>query len=114
MDFRIEELSMNAWPAFRTRLYDGWVLRTADGYTMRSNSVYPLYPSRLPLARKIAYCESVYAAAGLSAAFKLVGCEEHAALERELGARDTRRTASPPFGFWRVFRPPVRRRRESG
>ncbi len=27
----IEELSMNAWPALQTKLFDGWVLRFADG-----------------------------------------------------------------------------------
>jgi|LGOV01.1.fsa_nt_gb hypothetical protein len=29
----IEELSMSAWPALQTHLYDGWVLRISKGYT---------------------------------------------------------------------------------
>ena len=49
----IEELSMNAWPTMQTMLYDGWVLRSADGYIKHANSVYPLYPSELNLDVKI-------------------------------------------------------------
>ena len=68
---RIEELSMNAWPAFQTKLYDGWVLRFADGYTKRANSVNPLYQSTLPLAEKIDYCEKEYKSRELPVVFKL-------------------------------------------
>lgn len=41
----LEELSMNALPALQTILYDGWVIRFADGYSNRANSVNPIYPS---------------------------------------------------------------------
>ncbi len=58
----IEELTLNAWPALQTVLYDGWLLRFADGYTRRANSVNPIYPSAVPLADKIAACERAYAA----------------------------------------------------
>ncbi|MGE7600955.1 GNAT family N-acetyltransferase [Peribacillus sp. NPDC097675] len=42
---KIEELSMNALPALQTQMDDGWILRYANGYTKRANSVNPLYPS---------------------------------------------------------------------
>ncbi len=31
----LEELGMNAWPAFQTLHFDGWVLRFADGASHR-------------------------------------------------------------------------------
>lgn len=42
-----EELSMNAHPAIKTHVYDGWLLRFANGYTNRANSVNMIYPFRL-------------------------------------------------------------------
>ena len=67
----IEELSMNAWPAMRTLHYDGWVLRSADGYTKRANSVYPLYSSEQDVDAKIEFCESFYRDLNLPTVFKL-------------------------------------------
>jgi GNAT superfamily N-acetyltransferase len=60
----VEEPTLNAWPPLTNVLYDGWVLSFSDGYTRRANSVHSLYPSRLPLADKIAVCEAAYAARG--------------------------------------------------
>lgn len=48
----IEELSMNAWSALQTKLYDGWILRFADGYSKRANSINPIYDSRISLEHK--------------------------------------------------------------
>ena len=67
----IEELALNGWPALTTLCYDGWLLRLANGYTRRANSVSPLYDSSLDLNAKIRYCEAIYAQYGQSAIFKL-------------------------------------------
>jgi ribosomal protein S18 acetylase RimI-like enzyme len=67
----IEELSLNAWPALQVVLYDGWVLRFANGYTRRANSVNPLYLSRQDVEEKIRSCEHIYRGNGLSVIFKM-------------------------------------------
>lgn len=71
-DIRLwEEITLNAWPALQTVLMDGWVVRFANGYTKRANSVNPLYPSSQPLKRKIEACERLYFARGLKSVFKI-------------------------------------------
>lgn len=56
----IEESGLNAWPALQTNLYDGWVLRFANGYTKRANSITPVYAGSLPLIEKVGQCEAIY------------------------------------------------------
>jgi len=53
----LDELALTTWAALQQWLYDGWVIRFADGHTRRANSVIPLYPSRQDPALKIAQCE---------------------------------------------------------
>lgn len=72
----LEELSLNALPALRTTVYDGWVLRFSDGFTRRANSVCPLYDSRLDLEPKIATAERLYAACKQPTVFKLTPLPE--------------------------------------
>jgi ribosomal protein S18 acetylase RimI-like enzyme len=83
----IEEFSMNAWPATTTLHYDGWVLRFADGYTKRANSVYPLYPSEIAVDEKIAFCESLYQDRDLPAVFKITTSSTPSNLDDRLDAR---------------------------
>ena len=83
----MEELSLRAWPAYEEKIYDGWVLRFAEGYTKRANSVNPLYTSSVDVGEKIAYCEKAYGERGLPAVFKLTGESTPAELDRELTAR---------------------------
>ncbi|MDR2374804.1 MAG: hypothetical protein LBD96_00015 [Treponema sp.] len=53
MDFAIEELSMNAWLSLQTLVYDGWIIRLANGYTKRANSVNPIYPSKIGMDKRL-------------------------------------------------------------
>jgi ribosomal protein S18 acetylase RimI-like enzyme len=62
---------MNAWPALRTNVYDGWVLRFSDGVTRRANSIYPIFESSIEINEKIGYCEELYFSKNLPVVFKI-------------------------------------------
>jgi N-acetylglutamate synthase len=83
----LEELSLNAWPAHQTLLYDGWILRFANGYTRRANSVNPLYPCSLDLEEKIAFCESTYQKQNLDVVYKLTSASRPENLDAILEAK---------------------------
>ena len=89
----LEEHALNAWPAHQTLLYDGWVLRFAEGYTRRANSVSPLYEGRLVTDEKIAYCEACYTAQGLPTIFKLTPAVQPSTLDAQLAARGYQKDA---------------------
>lgn len=84
---KIEELSLNAWPSLQTVIYDGWILRFAEGYTRRANSISPLYPSQMDLEEKVRHCEGLYGQQNLPVIFKLAGRDESGELDQYLGAR---------------------------
>ncbi len=67
----MEELSLNHWPSLSTLLYDGWLLRFANGYTKRSNSISPIYGSTYDLDHKIDECERMYIEHQLRPTFKI-------------------------------------------
>ncbi len=66
-----EQLSFGTHPCLEEQSYDGWLLRFANGYTKRANSVTMLKQSTLPLKEKIAYCEKMYKKQELPAVFKI-------------------------------------------
>ena len=68
---RIEEASLNAWPALHQMLVDGWVLRFSKGFTRRGNCVTPVYSAERPFGDKVDFCERLYAREGLPTLFKL-------------------------------------------
>ena len=82
----LEERSFNAHPSLNTQFYDGWVLRFANGFTNRANSVNMLYPSVLDLETKIAECERRYSAQQLSCVFKIIE-GEHSEIDALLAQR---------------------------
>jgi hypothetical protein len=67
----IEERSLTAWPALRQVYYDGWVLRFANGYSRRNNSVNPFFGSSFPVPEKVAYCETVCSAWNIPLTFRV-------------------------------------------
>ncbi|NIK77353.1 GNAT superfamily N-acetyltransferase [Paenibacillus castaneae] len=85
--FRIEEMSFNGWPALQTVLYDGWLLRFAEGYTKRSNSIQAIYGNTLELEHKIRSCERLYQREGTRTVFKMTPFIQPASLDEELALR---------------------------
>jgi ribosomal protein S18 acetylase RimI-like enzyme len=83
-----EELAMNAWPSLQTLFYDGWVLRFADGYTRRANSVHPLYSSSLNVEEKIQACEEIYQSKELDVVFKMTASAQPEKLDKALAAKE--------------------------
>jgi GNAT superfamily N-acetyltransferase len=83
----IEECALNAWPALEQRWYDGWLLRVAQGYTKRANSVNPLDRGQLDAGEKIEYCETLYREQGLRSIFRLTPWAWPADLDDRLSRR---------------------------
>lgn len=88
---QLEIRSMRAWPALTTRYYDGWVLRFANGYTGRANSIHPIYPGSLDLDTRIDCCEATYQRHSLPINFKLTPASFPADLDDALAARGYQR-----------------------
>jgi GNAT superfamily N-acetyltransferase len=69
LEWRVEETCLNAWPALREVLLDGWVLRFSDGLTRRSNSANPLRPVSHADLRA---CEELFRRLGLPTIFRVL------------------------------------------
>jgi GNAT superfamily N-acetyltransferase len=67
----IEEISLNAWPSLQQILYDGWILRFANGHTKRANSVNPVYMGSKDVYEKIKRCEKIYIEKNLQPIFRI-------------------------------------------
>lgn len=83
----LEELTLIVWPALHTLPYDGWLLCLSEGYTGRANSVQALYPSTQDVTEKIARCEAIYRAQGLTPLFKITPAAQPSDLDAVLEKR---------------------------
>lgn len=81
---RLEEISLNGWPAMQTLLYDGWLIRISEGFSKRSNSVNPLYGHTMDLDEKINDCEQFFEERGLPVVFKITSFSEPNELDSRL------------------------------
>jgi N-acetylglutamate synthase len=79
LEWRVEETCLNAWPALREVLLDGWLLRFSEGLTRRANSANPLRPvSRADLPT----CEALYRRLGLPTIFRVLSLIDPSVDER--------------------------------
>ena len=68
---RLEQVAALGWPAPDTRAMGGWLLRAADGWTGRANSVLPLGSPDRPLDAALTAVRQWYAERGLPARFQI-------------------------------------------
>jgi len=79
LEWRVEEACLNAWPALREVLLDGWLLRFSEGLTRRANSANPLRPvSHVDLQT----CEALYRRSGLPTIFRVLSLLDPSVEER--------------------------------
>jgi N-acetylglutamate synthase len=82
----LEEIAGEGWPAPDAAWLGRWLLRAAEGFTGRANSVLPLGEPDRPLGPALAEVESWYAARSLPARFQ-VPLPARAALDAALAGR---------------------------
>lgn len=90
---RIEEISLNSWPALQQILFDGWILRFSEGYSKRANSVNPLYGSSMDVEQKVDSCEKLYTGKGLQTIFRLSPLSLPRGLNQVLESREYAKVA---------------------
>jgi len=86
----VENLSLKAWSAFESIDNNGWLLRFADGYTKRVNSVTVLDNVDSDLEAKISDCESKYWSRHQIPIFRLLSFNNPHDLDLKLASRGYR------------------------
>ena len=73
---RLEELCFNAWPALRTVLVGGWVVRLADGHARRANAASPIHPETMASGDIIDVVDDIFVRTGLEPVYRLTGLQQ--------------------------------------
>ncbi|MBT4285778.1 MAG: hypothetical protein HOD92_00445 [Deltaproteobacteria bacterium] len=89
----LEKVALNAWPAFESIEMNTWILRYANGYTKRANSVTVLGESSTNLAEKIISCEKQFQPRKLKSIFRLPSFVAPNSLDKLLEQRNRYKTA---------------------
>ena len=84
--WRAEETCLNAWPALRSALLSGWVVRFSGGLTRRANSANSLGVRGADREVPIAECEQLYRHHHLPTIFRVISIVEPA-IDETLAAR---------------------------
>jgi len=69
--WRVEETTLNAFPALRQILYRDWLLRFSDGFTRRANSINPRAARIETLEADVETCASLFARSGQRPIFRV-------------------------------------------
>ena len=99
----LEERCFNAWPALRTLLVDGWVLRLSDGHTRRANSATPFHASLRPVGETLDMVEATFRGAGLAPVVRVTPLASDA-IRAELARRGW--VEDDPTGVFVADQPP--------
>ncbi|MEK5641887.1 hypothetical protein BK138_08755 [Paenibacillus rhizosphaerae] len=84
----LEEITINTWPAKYSAQMNGWLVRYADGYTKRANSVSPIYLNPgCDVEGSIAAAERFYRDAGQPVIFKMTPYVMPSDLDERLAGR---------------------------
>jgi GNAT superfamily N-acetyltransferase len=89
----IEPCAIASWPAREVLRWGGWILRFADGFTHRANSVATLDFDGVEVEGQIGIVEAEYLRRGLSPMFQITPATQPTALESLLLARGYERRA---------------------
>lgn len=88
---RVEDAGLNASAPPQQRWVDGWLVRFSPGKAKRARCVNAVAPGRMPVAHKLALCESVFAQANLPLIVRMTPFSEPAGLDSTLEAMGLQR-----------------------
>lgn len=85
---RIEDAGLSASQPREQAIYDGWLLRYANGKAKRARSVNPIATGELPLEEKLAHCAEFYARQGVPLILRITPFSRPAGIDEALAALD--------------------------